>query len=90
MIFGIFRDFGGAFAASMRTTEGVARCHLHGLGMRYDTSISSCINPILTHPCAKKSDDNPSDMNTSIIDESYPYQSVSISNVGCYPPNVGC
>ena len=37
--FGEFRDFpksGVAFAAPTGGPEGVARCHLRGLGMRYD------------------------------------------------------
>ena len=33
--------FGDAFAAFMGGTGGVARCHLHGLGMRYDTKIEN-------------------------------------------------
>ena len=67
MIFWIFRDFGDAFAAFMMTTEGVARCHLHGRGLQV-TSSFIVYNLILTHSCAKKPDDNPSNMNTNIID----------------------
>ena len=32
----IFRIFGEVFAAPMGGTEGVARCHLQRLGIRYD------------------------------------------------------
>ena len=34
--FGKFRVFGEAFAAPTGGTQGVARCHLQRLGMRYD------------------------------------------------------
>ena len=37
----IFRIFGDAFAAPMGGTEGVARRHLRGLGMRYDKKIKT-------------------------------------------------
>ena len=37
----IFRIFGDAFAAPMGGTEGVARRHLRGLGMRYDKNIKT-------------------------------------------------
>ena len=36
-----FRDFGRAFTARMGGTEGVARCRLQRLGMRYDKNIKS-------------------------------------------------
>ena len=40
----IFRILGGAFAAPTGGTGGVARCHLHGLGMRYDKKIKTTKN----------------------------------------------
>ena len=40
-IFGILRIFGIAFTTPTGGTEGVARCHSHGLGMRYDQKIKT-------------------------------------------------
>ena len=44
-IFMIFRIFGETFTAPTGSTEAVARCHLHSLGMRYDKNIKPRKNP---------------------------------------------